>query len=103
LGIPLALDAAAKTVVEGRTAKIHVAEVNGRLFVNNSSIGLYPRIVRRREEQREKLGWGKWPAFVWATIHTMHRHRPLDLTLSVDGQEIRRRAPLASVGHNLHA
>jgi diacylglycerol kinase family enzyme len=102
LGIPLALDAAAKTVVEGRIAKIDVAEVNGRLFVNNSSIGLYPRIVRRREEQREKLGWGKWPAFVWATIHTMHRHRPLDLTLSVDGREIQRRTPFVFVGNNFY-
>ena len=100
LGIPLALDAAAKTVVEGRTAKIDVAEVNGRLFVNNSSIGLYPRIVRSREERRQKLGWGKWPAFVWATIHTMHRHRPLDLTLSVDGREIQRRTPFVFVGNN---
>src|SRR4030095_2634737 len=102
LGIPLALDAAAKTVVEGRIAKIDVAEVNGRLFVNNSSIGLYPRIVRRREEQREKLGWGKWPAFVGATIHTMHRHRPLDLTLSVDGREIQRRTPFVFVGNNFY-
>jgi YegS/Rv2252/BmrU family lipid kinase len=102
LGIPLALDDAAKTVVEGRTARIDVAEVNARLFVNNSSIGLYPRIVRRREERREKLGWGKWPAFVWATIHTMHRHRPLDLTLSVDGQDIRRHTPFVFVGNNFY-
>jgi YegS/Rv2252/BmrU family lipid kinase len=102
LGIPLALDEAAKAVIEGRTARIDIAEVNGRLFVNNSSIGLYPRIVRRREERREKLGWGKWPAFVWATIHTMHRHRPLDLTLSVDGREIRRRTPFVFVGNNFY-
>ena len=102
LEIPLTLDEAARTAVEGRAASIDVAEVNGRLFVNNSSIGLYPRIVRRREERREKLGWGKWPAFVWATLHTMHRHRPLDLTLSVDGQEIRRQTPFVFVGNNFY-
>jgi diacylglycerol kinase family enzyme len=102
LDIPLTLDGAAKTVVEGRAASIDVAEVNGRVFVNNSSIGLYPRIVRRREEQREKLGWGKWPAFVWATLHTLHRHRLLDLTLSVDGKEVRRQTPFVFIGNNFY-
>ena len=102
LGIPPDLDEAARTVVRGRVARIDVGEVNGRIFVNNSGIGLYPRIVHRREQQREKLGWGKWPAFVWATLHTLHRHRSLDVVLASDGREIRRETPFVFIGNNFY-
>ncbi|HSD71830.1 MAG TPA: diacylglycerol kinase family protein, partial [Thermoanaerobaculia bacterium] len=102
LGIPPDLDEAVRTVVRGRVARIDVGEVNGRIFVNNSGIGLYPRIVHHREQQREKLGWGKWPAFVWATLHTLHRHRSLDVVLASDGREIRRETPFVFIGNNFY-
>src|ERR1051325_157929 len=50
LKIPFDLEAAAKTIVAGHVTRIDVAEVNNRIFVNNSSLGLYPIIVREREK-----------------------------------------------------
>ncbi|HEY6065842.1 MAG TPA: diacylglycerol kinase family protein [Thermoanaerobaculia bacterium] len=102
LRIPLELEAAAHNVVEGLETQVDLGEVNGRIFVNNSSLGLYPRIVRHREESRQKLGWGKWPALLWATLHTLHRHRPIDVALSVDGSEIRRQTPFVFIGNNFY-
>ena len=46
---------------------IDVGEVNGRVFVNNSSIGIYPYMVEAREERRRALGLGKWWAMVLAS------------------------------------
>ena len=102
LGIPLDLEGAVHNVVHGIETEVDLGEVNGRIFVNNSSLGLYPRIVRHREERRQKLGWGKWPAFVWATLHTLHRHRPIEVTLAVDGREVRRQTPFVFVGNNFY-
>lgn len=102
LGIPLDLADAARNAVTGRVAIVDVGEVNGRVFLNNSSLGLYPRIVKHREEQQEKLGWGKWPALLWATAHALHRHRPLDVALTVNGQEIRRQTPFVFIGNNAY-
>ena len=103
LEIPLDVEEAARTVVEGHVVRVDMGEVNGRMFVNNSSLGLYPNIVRHRKEQQQRLGRGKWPAFFWATLHALHRHRSiLDLTLSVDGHELRRRTPFVFVGNNLY-
>jgi diacylglycerol kinase family enzyme len=48
LRIPLDLEAAAQTVISGRAAPVDVAEVNGRIFLNNSSLGLYPPLVCER-------------------------------------------------------
>jgi len=65
LKIPTDLELAAQTIVEGYAINVDVGEVNRRIFLNNSSLGLYPTIVREREKQ-QRLGAGKWPAFVWA-------------------------------------
>jgi diacylglycerol kinase family enzyme len=61
LKIPLELESAVATVLTGRVVRIDVGEVNVHLFVNNSSLGIYPWIVRERETEQRK-GYGKWQA-----------------------------------------
>ena len=100
LRIPLDLAAAVRTAVQGRVAAVDAAEVNGRVFINNSSLGLYPRIVSKREEQQERLGRGKWPAFVWATAHAFRRFPFLDLRITVHGRELARQTAFLFVGNN---
>ena len=100
LGLPDDLGDCVRAAVAGKTTRIDVGEVNGRFFVNNASIGLYPAIVRRREKQQRQLGRGKWHAMLWA-IHTVLRGHPfLDLTLELDGVAQRRRTPFVFVGNN---
>jgi len=100
LGIPLGLDDAARTIVEGTATKVDVGEVNGRVFVNNSSIGLYPDIVRDRERQQRRLGRGKWPALAWASWTALRRYAFLHLTLKIDGAARSLRTPFVFVGNN---
>jgi diacylglycerol kinase family enzyme len=100
LGLPLDLDAAARVVVAGKRHAVDVGEVNGRVFVNNSSIGLYPTFVHRRTRQQRRLGRGKWQAMFWA-IHTVLRSHPfLDLSLELEGRTHHRRAPFVFIGNN---
>lgn len=101
LGIPLELDAAVRTIVSGKTRMIDAAEVNGRAFINNSSLGLYPQIVRQRE-LRQDLGHGKWPAFAWAALAALRWFPFLDLRLDVDGKVLRRRTPFVFIGNNAY-
>jgi len=100
LGIPLDLWAAARVVCRGRVARVDAAEVNGRVFVNNSSLGLYPRIVRRRRRMQERLGSGKWAAFFWAALAVLRRNPFLRVRLQADGREIVRETPFVFVGNN---
>jgi diacylglycerol kinase family enzyme len=100
LGIPLDMEGAAANLVEGHVERVDVGEVNGRIFLNNSSLGLYPSIVRHREKQQERLGRGKWPAFVWATLSVLRRYPFLSVRLSTDTEEMRRHTPFVFVGNN---
>lgn len=100
LGIPLDLEAAVKTIKQGKVAAVDVGEVNGRSFLNNSSLGIYPQIVSHREAQQERLSRGKWPAFFWATIQALRRFPFLDLRIAFEGQQISRRTAFLFVGNN---
>ena len=102
LGISSDLETATRTIISGQTRRVDVGEVNGRIFLNNSSLGLYPIIVREREKQ-QRLGSGKWPAFVWATIQAFRRYPFLDVRLRVDGQSLDRRTPFVFIGNNEYA
>jgi diacylglycerol kinase family enzyme len=100
LGVPLELADAVAVIARGEPARIDVGEVNGRVFVNNSSLGLYPDIVRDREKQQKRLGRGKWPALVWATLGALHRYPFLGVGLVVDGEQVVRRTPFVFIGNN---
>jgi YegS/Rv2252/BmrU family lipid kinase len=100
LHIPLDLEAAAQNIIAGHAVNVDVGEVNDRIFLNNSSLGLYPSIVRHREQQQERLGRGKWPAFVWATLNVLRRYPFLDVRLSTDEKNFVRRTPFIFVGNN---
>ena len=100
LHIPLDLKRAIRTIAEGHTTWVDTGEINGRLFLNNSSLGLYPDTVRERERQQKRLGRGKWLAFFWAAVTALRRYPFLDLTIALDEQEFRRRTPFIFIGNN---
>ncbi|MEA2626279.1 MAG: hypothetical protein QOD06_2324 [Candidatus Binatota bacterium] len=100
LGIPVYVEQAVRILREGRVARIDVGEVNGRIFLNNSSLGLYPEIVRQREEQRQRLGRGKWHAMVWALLGALRRYPFLSVRLDADGEVLARRTPFVFIGNN---
>jgi YegS/Rv2252/BmrU family lipid kinase len=99
LNIPQDLEAAARTVLDGRVIKVDVGEVNGRYFLNNSSLGIYPRIVAEREQQ-QKRGRGKWLAFLSAAFSMLHRYPVLFVRLTTDSAELARRTAIVFVGNN---
>lgn len=101
MGIPLELAQAVATVARGVPKAVDVGEVNGRIFLNNSSLGLYPDMVRDREKQQRRLGRGKWMAALWASIGALRRYPFLQVSLRLaDGQEHARRTPFVFIGNN---
>ena len=73
LGIPHDLDEAVATIARGRVTEVDVGEVNDRIFLNNSSIGLYPSAVVHREELRHRHREGKRLAMFSACIDVLRR------------------------------
>lgn len=100
LEIPDSLDDAARLIASGKVRRVDIAEVNGRVFVNNSSIGLYPLMVLDRDSQERRLGRRKRLAMIVAAARTLARFNHLRLTLTVNDEKERVDTPLLFVGNN---
>ncbi|MDX6518676.1 MAG: hypothetical protein QOF50_1522 [Gaiellaceae bacterium] len=82
-----ALDA----LVDGEERRIDVGRANDRLFLNNVSLGVYARLVHRRERHRRRsAAFARLRALAIVATH----RDPLGIT--VDGEPIRARVVLVS-------
>lgn len=100
LHIPLDVPAACRLLAAAHVVRIDVGEVNGRIFLNNSSIGIYPSMVRHRDEQRTRWRRKKWLAMAVATLQVLRELPLLDVRLEMSGQTFQRKTPLVFVGNN---
>ena len=103
LSIPLELEKAIQTLFSGRIARVDVCEVNGRVFLNNSSLGFYPRIVQEREREQRR-GHSKWVAFAQAAALIFQQSRTLHVKLeTADGLRQSCDTPFVFIGNNRYA
>jgi YegS/Rv2252/BmrU family lipid kinase len=100
LAIPADLDEAAALIAKGSVRQVDVAEMNERIFINNSAIGLYPLMVVDRDVQRKRLGRSKRLAMLVASLRTLARFNHQRLALTVNDEKARVDTPLLFVGNN---
>lgn len=100
LGLPTTLDAAVRILATGHVRQVDVGQVNGRIFLNNCSIGIYPSLVVRREQQRQRLGRGKWIAMLLAFLSLFKRYPLVKVQLDIAGRLARCVTPLVFIGNN---
>jgi diacylglycerol kinase family enzyme len=90
------VETAAKAAAGGVVRSFDVGDVNGRCFLNNSSVGLYPKLVVRRESYERRMTKQRAQlAAAWEQIRRGHRFR-----LDLKGQ--RHRAWLVFVGNGCY-
>jgi diacylglycerol kinase family enzyme len=109
LGLPLDLGEAARAIVAGRTQSVDVGEVNGRVFVNNLSIGMYARLIAERAAM-QRIGRGKWLAHGLAALRVWRRYQRLRVDVrrgkeeggirGEKGSSVIVRTPFVFVGNN---
>jgi len=102
LGLPLEIAGAVAVIASGTAAAVDAAEVNGRIFVNNSAIGLYPNIVRDRDRQLRQSRRAKWLAMALALFRGLRRPPIRRLTIEAEDWVRPHKTPLAFVGNNMY-
>jgi diacylglycerol kinase family enzyme len=103
MGIPLKLEDAIVALARGTVREVPVCEVNGQLFLNFSSIGVHPEVVRHRDAQRKALGRRKFFAMFIASIKVLVRFPLIRVRIAIDhGPPFARVTPSVIVGNNVH-
>jgi diacylglycerol kinase family enzyme len=96
LALPADLEDAVRVASGETTRFIDVGEVNGRVFLNTSSVGAYVTYVRTRERLEHRLGY--WLASIVAGLRILARLRTFRVTLEVEGIEREYVTPLVFIG-----
>lgn len=99
LRIPLDLEAAVEVIASGRDIAVDVGDANGSIFLNNSSIGIYPFMVLDRERLRRK-GLQKWIAMTLAGIRVLRRFPLRTIRVRAEDWTLPCRTPCLFVGNN---
>lgn len=100
IGMPLDLAAAAQAIATGTVRRIDLGEVNGRAFLNNSSIGLYPELVMDRVVEQRLRGRKKTYAMLIAAIRVLKRFPLLRVQIVQARHAVHAKTPFVFVGNN---
>lgn len=98
-GIPVQLEEAIAVLATRHTRLLDVGVVNAHVFVNNTSIGAYPRMVSERNQARQR-GLPRLLASALAIIDTWLELRSVTVRLLVDNRELVRHSPFVFVGNS---
>ena len=102
LKIPLAIPEAVATIATGKINTIDVACANGQVFINNSSIGIYPSLVLDRERRRRDQHLPKWLAMGFAGLRLIRELPVRRLTIRTPQGEQDYRSPCLFIGNNVY-
>ncbi len=98
--LPEDVDSAVALWRQSTPQAVQAGLVNEQLFLVNASIGLYPKLLRAREEDNARLG--RWRVVAaWAALRTVLRdNRNLHLVLRSGDDTERVRTPTLFIGNN---
>lgn len=103
LRLPSDWRAAISTLATSRPRTVDAADVNGRIFINNCSLGAYAEAVRRRDALRRTRGHGKWPAMLRASLAVFRELRRHRVQIQTSETALALRTPLVLVANNRYS
>ncbi len=102
LNMPESLTEAATAILAGKPHSIAVGTVNGRVFLNNVALGLYPAMLDEREASYLRFGRSRMLAH-WSALRTILRlQRPMRWSFVIDGVTEVRRTPMIFIARSAY-
>ena len=99
-GIPDDTAGAVRALLVSSPQPVQVGSVNGKLFLVNASLGLYPVLLEDREAYKARFGRSRLVAIAAAFATLMREHRQLRLRIDLGGTLRDVRTPTLFVGNN---
>lgn len=99
-GISRETEEAVASLLDARIEPVQVGLLDGRPFLVNASLGLYPQLLEDREVYKKMLGRRRWVALLSALVTLARAPAQLTLELLSHGQQQVLRTPTLVVGNN---
>ena len=100
LGIPLDLEDAARVILEGAPVRAPVLDLDGKLVLNNTSIGIHPAVLLRRRKLYRRWGRSQLNAYLSVIMTAFQPPPRLRVRLATEEGELVRETPLVMICSN---
>jgi diacylglycerol kinase family enzyme len=100
LGIPLELEEASRVILDGATVRASVLDLDGRLVLNNTSIGIHPAVLLQRRKLYRRWGRTQLNAYLSVLLTAFQPPPRLRVRLATDNGEVVRETPLVMICSN---
>jgi diacylglycerol kinase family enzyme len=81
--------------------KVDVAKVNDYIFINNSSLGFYPKFAKKRDKYTKK--YNKWLSYLPGFIESFKNHPVFTLTLKSKNLDVTLRTSFVMISNNIYS
>ncbi len=100
LGISLEPDKATEVLLGDHTVRASVLDLDGRLILNNTSIGIHPAVLLKRRQMYRRWGRNQLSAYVSVIMMAFQPPPRLRVKLALSEGEVARETPLVMVCSN---
>jgi len=101
-GIPLDLEGALRVILEDAAINCFVFDLDGRLVLNNVSIGIIPTVLLKRRRLYENWGRNQFNAYLSVLLTIFRPAHRMRLRLATDSAEAVRETPLILICSNAY-
>lgn len=101
LALPATPDDLVQAIKGNSTTVIDVAEVNGIIFVNNSSIGFYPHFAKKRNYYTKF--YNKWISYIPGFLQALRSHPTFNLTVKSEHRSYPISTSFLMISNNLYS
>jgi diacylglycerol kinase family enzyme len=101
VGLPLTTQEIVEAIKKPRLIKIDLAEVNGNVFVNNSSLGFYPKLAKKRDYYAKH--YYKWLSYIPSIIKTFSYHDAFNFKIKAEEINLTLHTSFLMISNNLYS
>ncbi|WED43972.1 diacylglycerol/lipid kinase family protein [Legionella cardiaca] len=101
LALPFTVNDLIAAIKKPKVIKIDLAEVNGLVFINNSSLGFYPRLAKKRDHYAKYFP--KWLSYIPSFLETLRYHDTFHVVIQSQNLNRTIRTSFFMVSNNLYS
>lgn len=100
IGMSQEIEKSIDQFLTGEIENIDVGKVNGKIMINNSSVGIYPKLVSIREDQQVRFGLGKPTAMLISFLKAILLFPLIRVSIKSNGKKVSAKTCFAMVSNN---
>ncbi|WP_058535413.1 diacylglycerol/lipid kinase family protein [Legionella saoudiensis] len=101
MGLPVSVDKFITSLQQQQTSKIDVAQVNNFIFINNSSIGFYPKFADKRDQYSKY--YNKWLSYIPGFWEGLKKHKSFKLVIKSKNLQLALHTSFLMISNNVYS